>query len=248
MTSSDQLRTATPVLDYTIDSAGVTQRIRDIYRRFGTKPDIELVEVTAVGSGLLTVRKIGTTTTIAGVIAMGWSGSMLPAVGEFVWTLTPSPGATPFAIGTMMANNPRTKVYQNNAFNLANNTFTIFAMDINWLEEYDQMSGHSFVTNNTRITIARSGIYQIEAAVTFGASGTGARACYVAVNGTTVQTKFINVSNAVFGDTVTVSLHKQCGVGDYVEFGFFQNSGGALACIAGVGNTYLSAVRIGDLG
>lgn len=247
---SSDISTSNPILTVpSVNTAPVTRRMQDLYRRIAAKPDIELVEVTAVASGVITCRKIGTTTTIPGVLPMAWAGTMLPMVGEFVWIMIPQPGSQPMAIGTFSANNPRTKVYQSAAFNVVNNTFTIFTMDsTNWTEEYDQMQNHDFVTNNSRIPIVRDGIYAIEAAVTFAANGTGSRGCYVALNGVTLQTKLSNASNAIFGDTVNVSLHKECVVGNYVEFGFYQNSGGALGCVTGIGNTFLSVIRIADLG
>jgi hypothetical protein len=246
---SSDVPSSFPIVNTPVNTAPVTRRVQDMYRRIAQKPDLELVEITGVIAGLLTCRKIGTTTTIPGVVPIGWTPTMTPAVGEFVWIMTPSPGANPIALGTPVPNNPRTKVYQSGAFNLLNNAFTIFNMDAtNWTEEYDQVNGHDFVTNNSRIPIARDGIYAIEAAVSFGANAAGIRGCYVVLNGVTIQTKLTNTSNGVFGDTVNVSLHKECVAGNYIEFGYYQNSGGLLACITGIGNTFLSVVRIGDLG
>ena len=238
-----------PIVDIQINTDPITRRLQDLYRRIALKPDFELVEVTALVSGTLTCRKIGTTTVIPGVVPVAWSGDLLPTVGEFVWVVTPQPGAQPFAIGSPTANNPRTKVYQSTNFNLLNNVFTIFNMDTtNWSEEYDQMSGHDFVTNNSRITIARDGLYLLQASINFAANGAGIRGCTIYLNGVALAPKLTLGANAVFGDIVTVNTPKECIAGNYIEFGYYQNSGGLLGCVSGINATFLSVVRIGDLG
>lgn len=238
-----------PISPVRVNTAPVTRRMQDINRRIAAKPDLELVEVTAVTFPTITVRKIGTTTTIPNVVPVGHSGTCTPDVGDFVWIMTPQPGAQPIALGVPAPKTPCFKAYLNTNVNPASNVLpgTTIAMDANWTYEYKQLMTHDFVTNNTRVTCQRAGIYQIECSNNWNAGG-GVRAISILINGVGVKTKIDNAPSAILGCTIDTMLAKELIVGTYVEFAYVQNTGGALQLNAGIGNTYLSIVRLADLG
>lgn len=242
--------TAYPIGLPNVDTLGITQRIKAIANLAASKPSMELAEVTAVSIGSsITVKKIGTTVTIPNVKLVGWTGSSYPVVGEFVWLVTLVPGAQPFTIGTPAPEQSRCKVYLSTDILAITNAFpgTVLAMDgTNWTEEYEKIATHDFVTNNSRITVTRSGIYRVEGCITYAAGG-GIRATIVTVNGAAVKLKIDNTPSALFTCTVDVSLPLELAVNDYVELLYVQNTGGNLGLVSGRGNTYLSVVREEDI-
>jgi hypothetical protein len=247
---SSDVPSSFPILDVpSVNTAPVTQRMQDLYRRVAAKPDLELVEVTAQTPPTITVRKIGTTTLIPNVIPVGHSGSQLPYTGDFVWIITPQVGSQPIALGVPAPTTPSCKVYAINNLLAANAAFTNLTMDsTNWTEEYDVGPLHDYTTNNSRITAIRPGIYSIQAAVTFQGNGIGTRGVYVNINGVTIKMVWNNTPNGIFDQTVEVNVHKELINGTYVEFGYYQNVGGVIGITAGIGNTYLSVVKMADLG
>lgn len=251
MSDPSDAPTAFPVGLPKIYTDELTRRIRAISNTAASKPDLELAEVTAVSyaSGI-TVKKIGTTVTIPGVKIVGWSGSCYPTVGEFVWLLTTENGAQPFAIGIPAPEQPRCKVYVNTTFASITNAFpgTPLAFNTNWTEEYKKLVTHDFVTNNTRLTIQRPGIYDIDGTITYDANNVGIRATTISVNGAGIKYKLDPAPTALFGCVVDVQLHMELAAGDYVEMLFMQNTGANLNILQGIGNTYLSVIRIADIG
>lgn len=96
-------------------------------------------------------------------------------------------------------------------------------------ENYDNFSGHSTVTNNSRITITTPGRYFCFSLVQFAVNSAGLRRVSFLVNGSTSWGAH-QAANA--GNT---DLTRLPGVrtltlttGDYVEATCFQNSGGSL--------------------
>jgi len=225
----------------------VTRRITDLYREVAGKPDLELVEVTAVTGGKLTCRKIGTSTTFPNVVPVGW-GSMMPAVGEFVWIMTPQPGSQPFAIGAPLSKTPAAKSFLVNAGLCVNNAVTIINWDNsgNFVEEYDTANIHNPASNSSRFTVP-GGIYAIDGAVTFQANALGIRGVSLYVNGNIIKTVWENTPGGVFDTTVGITLHLLCGAGTYIELAYFQNVGGVIGMTLGQGNTYLSVIKQADL-
>jgi hypothetical protein len=248
--SSDEnsnVSSSNPIVDIQINTDPVTRRMQDMYRRVATKPDVELVEVTALVGSTITCRKIGTTTTIPGVIPVGW-GSMMPPVGAFVWIMTTQPGAQPFAIGMPAPKTPACKVFLVNAGLCANNAITIINWDNsgNYVEEYDTVGMHDPASNSSRLTVP-GGIYSISGAVTFQANNIGIRGVFIYVNGNIMKTMWDNAPGGIFDCTVEIDLHLLCGVGTYIELAYFQNVGGVIGMTLGQGNTYLSVVKMADL-
>jgi hypothetical protein len=87
---------------------------------------------------------------------------------------------------------------------------------------------HSNSTNNSRLTIATTGIYQIGCSVAFANNSTGVRSVFPRLNGTTVL-GYAN-QTAVSGNTtgMTFTVIASLAATDYVELIAQQTSGGNL--------------------
>jgi len=119
------------------------------------------------------------------------------------------------------------------------------ATDLTWdTEEYDIGGLHEGVTNPSRITIVKSGVYQVSAQVGFDANATGSRRIYLKVDAATI---------AEFGDARPSSGQKcypciqrilNLSAGNYVEVAAFQDSGGDLNDTNGFRYTYLAVALI----
>lgn len=239
-----------PIVQHPIDVSGVTQRIKDVYMLARGKPDVELVQViNVVGTppSSLTVQKIGTSIAITGVVLVGWAGAQYPTIGEYIWIFTPFPGATPCALGMPAPVQPRCRVHSSGG-SLANNGFpgNAIGFDSGWAEDYKELVSHSAVTNNSRLTIQRGGIYTIDASISWAANGNGLRATSLAFNGAIFKTEIERQADAIFGNTVSIHLDMELNANDYVELYYVQNSGAALGITAGTAFTYLSIVKIAD--
>lgn len=113
-------------------------------------------------------------------------------------------------------------------------------------EDYDTDGMHDVVTNNTRITIRTPGRYLITGALNIvGGTGGNFRAGRIFKNGVggTVIGSHDNRPDAttLSLDIVTVAL---LAAGDYIEFGYYQDSGGAM----NVNNSHFEATWIGGAG
>jgi len=95
-------------------------------------------------------------------------------------------------------------------------------------ERYDNNALHDTVTNNSRLTAQRAGIYIITGSWGMSSNATGVRAIGIRVNGTTFIS--YNEFNAVNGDLTQISTSTiyTLSAGDYVELTALQNSGGTL--------------------
>ena len=99
-------------------------------------------------------------------------------------------------------------------------------------ETYDTDGFHDTVTNNTRLTVpsGKAGKYRIYGLVECASNATAHRSCNLRVNGATyiasvTQPAVTGVSNVT---ELYVATEYTLAVGDYVEFGVYQASGGAL--------------------
>lgn len=101
----------------------------------------------------------------------------------------------------------------------------------------DLYAGHSDVTNNSRWTAPTgvAGWYWIRGAVTWTPNATGARVMELFVNGAGVPYAQLQApASPATNFTITeVNSHVFLNAGDYVETWVGQNSGGALAIVAG---------------
>lgn len=240
------LPTQYPIGTPTVNTKGVTRRVRDLQAQLNDKPNIELVEVIDVFTSSLTIRKIGTTTDIAGVVYIGWAGAQHPEIGELVWALTPEPGATPIAIGVPNPTQPRCKVWLNTDVLVATNTTpgVKYAFDSVWTEEYKELVTHSSVTNNTRLTILREGLYIIHGQSTFEANGAGQRGNGLMLNNTMLVQPFDTAPNGLIDSVVWFTIPLYLSPNDYLEMAFVQNSGGNLNIKGGPAKTFLSVIRV----
>lgn len=97
-------------------------------------------------------------------------------------------------------------------------------------EDVDNDGMHSTVTNTSRVTAQTAGRYQVSGKVGFAANATGVRQTFYQVNGSTANasdTSTASVSGSTYAiPTVTKTIFLN--VGDYVEIGVIQASGGSL--------------------
>lgn len=248
MTASEN-PTRFPLVSKTVDTTGITSRIRDIAQTIKEKPDIQLVEVISPNAGYLSinVRELGTTTTYPAVL-VGFDGACTPLPGTFVWVMTASPGSMPFVIGEVQPILPRCKVFLNNPIPAAPNaiTGTLIGFDGNWTEEYKHNVTHSAVTNNTRLTILEDGLYHLDPCLSF-AAGSGEAAVIVQRNGTTLKSK-IRPLSGLWGVTVDAAMPVGLLAGDYIEMRYYHNNAGNINLIQGQGNSYLEVRKLADVG
>jgi hypothetical protein len=126
---------------------------------------------------------------------------------------------------------PRTnigaRVYHNAAQSIPNTTLTALAFNS---ERYDTDGLHDTVTNNSRLTCTRAGIYLITGSLAYGTAAAGVRQSYIRLNGSTL---LVAVNAGVTAGTTVAAVHNpttlyQLAVGDYVELVAYQDTGGAL--------------------
>lgn len=145
-----------------------------------------------------------------------------------------------FLLGT-----PRVGVYKSGDGSLANDTWD----EINFnAEAYDSHGAHDNSTNNSRIGVPESGLYDIRISVEFEANATGSRRVNVRKNaagsqtsGTSLRFKVVNaVAGAGNETTVDMSFEAQLVAGDYIEVFCHQTSGGPLDVIGTLDGTAAS--------
>lgn len=110
----------------------------------------------------------------------------------------------------------------------------------------DGTAMHDNVTNNSRVTVQRDGLYLINAQVVFDANSTGVRTISILQNAT--NTLFFADANAASAGESCLSgtVVRRLTLADYVGVRVNQNSGGSLNAAAdGDGGTFLSVTRIG---
>jgi hypothetical protein len=113
-------------------------------------------------------------------------------------------------------------------------------------ETIDTDGFHSTSTNTSRLTIPTGfgGKYRVSAMGRYSADGTGRRITGIAINGTT--TKVVEpaaTSSAFVSAQVTAIL--SLSATDYVELTMYQDTGGPLGAVNGVGNTWIELQYLG---
>jgi hypothetical protein len=159
-------------------------------------------------------------------LGIGTTGQVLTVAGGVPSWATPSSGST-FAGCRLTKSVGQT---------LTNNADTIITWDV---ETFDVGGYHDNVTNNSRITIpsGKAGYYQINAALSYAATGAGTRIIQIAKNGVTFTYNLVVVgANASGYETPTFSDVIYGAVGDYFEVGGLQSSGGNLNVIGNNGD------------
>lgn len=134
---------------------------------------------------------------------------------------------------------PRARCYQTAVTSMPNGTATAILFDT---EEDDTDSMHSIATNTSRIVCNAAGLYQVIATLGFAASATGYRRVDLRKNGGATPFATVSVAAAPsLSSAIQVVAKVPLAVGDYIEMYGTQNSGGALASVAGSDWTKLEA-------
>lgn len=106
-------------------------------------------------------------------------------------------------------------------------TLTTVALDA---ELIDTNSLHSTVTNNSRITIAKTGLYLVFCQIAWVANTSGRRFATIIKNGSAIDTDLSDNRAPTSAGEARNSIFKLLSLtaGDYLEAQVLQNSGGAL--------------------
>lgn len=120
---------------------------------------------------------------------------------------------------------PAARVFHNAAQTLTTGAITALLFNS---ERFDNDTLHDTVTNTSRLTAGRAGIYAITSHVTFAGNTTGGRAVAIRLNGTTEIAKDEQLANGSNTTSMTVTTYYKLNAGDYVEVTGQQNSGGNL--------------------
>lgn len=121
-------------------------------------------------------------------------------------------------------------------------------------EEYDTPGMHSTSVNPSRINILRTGKYQISGLVSFNAHATGSRIAHLRLNSAGNPASGTQLAEWLFqapatgghGGRAPFVIERQLTAGDYIEVFGYQNSGGNLAIIQGVTNTFVTVREMID--
>lgn len=142
-------------------------------------------------------------------------------------------------LGTGKTVTPFAKVYPTVAQSIIGDGSTnILTFDA---EEADNDGIHDQVSNKTRLTCRTAGVYLVTGNLLLTAGGGSNRWLYLHKNGSPIEYGQYPAISSRIGITTLVEL----AVGDYMEFGVGQDSGGALATSTGAAGTKLSMVKVG---
>jgi hypothetical protein len=113
------------------------------------------------------------------------------------------------------------KVYQNagTAFSAGGTTYMSFQV-----EEFDDDTMHSTVSNVTRITFTTAGYYLVGGSATGGNGSLTTMGCGIRLNGTTIIASGGGADNSGAGRGVHTSVVRHFNAADYIEFGASANS------------------------
>ena len=149
--------------------------------------------------------------------------------------------------GTLWSKPVACLAYHSTAQTLTTGTWTAINLQS---EVFDNVQSgdspmHDNVTNNTRITIRTTGIYEVTGQVQFVVNSTAYRMARIVQNGSTILTE--NHQGAVPTVSTSVGITAQwCPLtaGDYIELFGYQASGGNLDTLAGRSVTFMQAVLV----
>lgn len=136
-------------------------------------------------------------------------------------------------------NKPTATLYQTSPWSAPNNVNPYNTVPFQASTE-DNWNGHNNVTNNTRYTVQVAGTYRVSGSIMWSTNSTGIRAINLQKNGTALNgiDVFVNAGASNNTSTPLPASNIFCAVGDYLELGGFQNSGGSLN--TAVLGTYMS--------
>ena len=124
------------------------------------------------------------------------------------------------------AYNYETSVYQSSGQSIPNSTYTILNFDS---EEWDDLNLHDNVTNNSRITIATAGRYEVSALVLFNSASNGAKIVDIVKNGSNVARVGSGNATNIADDGLSIVTTLSLAAGDYLQIGVQQATGGAIS-------------------
>lgn len=127
-------------------------------------------------------------------------------------------------------------VRSNSNQSIATATWTPVQFDVT-VEDLNSM--HDSVTNTTRITAVRTGVYYFTAGIVWSTNSTGARGLAFLINGSTAtyHSGIVVPSMSSVGVYLTTTLTVRLAAGDYVEAAAYQSSGASLALNSNSGLT-----------
>lgn len=166
--------------------------------------------------------------------------NLLFSAGNYIPTLAIVKISGPESIAA--TENVNMKCYSTNGQSFANNTTTKVQLPT---KAFDSHGGFDNITNY-RYTVPTSGVYDIYCQVTLtsGTSGT-IRVAYVYKNGSEVAANYIN-SGVSGTNGVSISYSDKAIAGDYYEFFFFHNSGGAILGDTTAQRTFMKINKVGN--
>jgi len=113
-------------------------------------------------------------------------------------------------------------------------------------ETYDVASMHDVAVNNERLTVPSggSGVYSLNAQITFANNATGRREVAIYKNGSKIgEVKEFN-PDGTENTVLNITLHDTAIANDYYDVRVFQNSTGALNVILGERVSFFSAMKV----
>lgn len=127
---------------------------------------------------------------------------------------------------------PSARVYHSVAQTIPHNTWNNLAFNS---ERWDTDGIHDTVTNNSRLTCQTAGKYLVIANVNWESNTTGQRIVAIRYNaGGTRYGQVLQQATSFYAPNQVVSTIVEMAVGDYVEVGVFQNSGGNLDVVVNI--------------
>ena len=137
------------------------------------------------------------------------------------------------------------KAYNDANQSIANTTWTVLALNS---EVFDTNTMHDNVTNNSRITCKKAGIYLVIGHAAFAANATGIRELAFKLNGAANYYCLTSVQAATAASeytALTIATLIEFAVNQYVEFQVYQSSTAALNIIYGANfSPYLMMYQI----
>ena len=125
-----------------------------------------------------------------------------------------------------LRNAPACRVFNSSAISVATGALVLLTFNS---ERFDNDGIHSTTTNTGRLTCVTAGAYLITGAFSFAASAAGSqRSGLVRLNGVTQIGNLDAQRNGASATSLTISTIYKLAVGDYVELGVFQDTGGSL--------------------
>lgn len=132
-----------------------------------------------------------------------------------------------------LMNRPGCQVYRTVAGTLATTTWSgAVGLDA---EDFDRDNMHNPSTNNSRITVVTAGRYRFTARHSWAANSTGTRTIMMRINSAGSDSGGTEIARSTAPGSAVIYTSHDCtasvnlGIGDYVEYFVWQNSGTTLA-------------------